>query len=178
MAGFLELIDNALGTHFDAPVYDPQRGRRKMLKVINDAAKQHREGITKAPNRAWRLGSNNAISFSPKLNGQPVLIGSAETNYVSAERFQDFLAGLRTAVEAGDLDVPIKMALEVEDTNKLGIARSATRGERKLSPQGTVNIRVGGMRRGNKADPDIRKLLESEGVSGAMIDAALARKKG
>ena len=64
MASFLELIDNALGTHFNTPVYKPEDGRKKMVKVIDLAAKQHSEGTTRAPNRSWTAGNNNAISFA------------------------------------------------------------------------------------------------------------------
>jgi len=118
MAGFLEFIDNTLGTHFNTPVYDPKKGRERLIKAIDTAAKQHADGNTKGPGRSWKVGNNDAISFSPKLNGNPVLIGGAETNYVSAARFQDFLKQLKVAVEAGELDKPIKAALEGEGALK------------------------------------------------------------
>ena len=125
MASFLELIDNALGTHFATPVYDPAKGREKMVKVINKAAEQHKNGQTPAT-RSWKLGNNNAIRFEPKLNGQPVLIGGEATNFVHADRFQTFLSGLKAAVEKGDLDSEIKAALE--DTNKSGTTRKRSTG--------------------------------------------------
>ncbi|WP_343545697.1 hypothetical protein [Sphingomonas paucimobilis] len=112
MASFLELIDNALGTHFNTPVYKPEDGRKKMVKVIDLAAKQHSEGTTRAPNRSWTAGNNNAISFSPKIDGKPVKIGGKETNFVAADHFQDFLSGMRAAVEAGELDKEIKAAID------------------------------------------------------------------
>lgn len=125
MAGFLEFIDNTLGTHFDAPVYDPSKGRKKMVSVIDKAAAQHNEGKT-PPTRSWKLGSNNAIRFSPKINGNPVLIGGDAENYIQADRFQDFLAGLKAAVEGGDLDEEIKAALEGEQGSTAKPARKRT----------------------------------------------------
>lgn len=112
MTSFLELIDNTLGTHFHTPVYDPKVGQKKLVRVIDLAAKQHKEGITRAPNRSWAVGNNNAISFAPKIDGKPVRIGGKEINYVPAERFQDFLTKLKAAVEAGDLNKEIKAAID------------------------------------------------------------------
>ncbi len=105
------LIDKTLGTHFDAPVYDPAKGRAKLVKVIDKAAEQHKEGKT-PPTRSWKLGSNKAISFAPTLNGNPLLLQGEPVSYVPAERFQDFLSGLKAAVQAGDLDDEIKAAIE------------------------------------------------------------------
>lgn len=130
MASFLELIDNALGTHFATPVYDPAKGREKMVKVISKAAEQHKNGQTPAT-RSWKLGNNNAIRFSPKISGASVLIAGEADNYVQAERFQDFLAALKAAVEAGDLDQEIKAALDGEEPSKLGLSRK--RGAAKAS---------------------------------------------
>lgn len=131
MAGFLELIDNTLGTNFHAPVYDPKAGRKKMLRVIELAAKQHSEGTTRAPNRSWASGNNNAISFEPKIAGKPVLLAEQSINYVPAERFQDFLSGLKAAVEAGDLDTEIRAAVESDETEEASSGSSTgTRGGR------------------------------------------------
>ena len=54
-----KLVDRTLGTNFDAPQYDPQKGRDKLVKSIDAAAKQHTNGSTKVPNRTWKLGSDN-----------------------------------------------------------------------------------------------------------------------
>lgn len=127
MVSFLELIDDTLGINFHAPVYDPKKGQEKLVKVIDKAAEQHREGKT-PPLRSWKLGNNNAISFAPKLNGNPVLIAGRETIYTPAEQFQEFLERLKAAVQKGELDKEIKAALDGETTNKLGITtgRSTT----------------------------------------------------
>jgi hypothetical protein len=108
---FLELIDNTLGTHFNAPVYDPAKGRAKLVKAIDGAATQHGENRTKVPNRAWTVGNNGAIRYKPTLNGHPIFIGDKEENYVSSDRFPEFLKGFKAAVEAGDFDAQIESAL-------------------------------------------------------------------
>lgn len=132
MAGFLELIDNALGTHFNAPVYKPEKGRAKLVKVIDKAAAQRAAGQT-PPTRSWKTGSNGAVSFSPKIDGKPVLIGGEAVNYVPGDRFDTFLEGLKAAVQAGDLDDEIKAALEGDEASPV----SAPKTPRKRSTTGT-----------------------------------------
>lgn len=132
MAGFLELIDNALGTHFNAPVYKPEKGRAKLVKVIDKAASQRAAGQT-PPTRSWKTGSNGAVSFSPKIDGKPVLIGGEAVNYVPGDRFDTFLEGLKAAVQAGDLDDEIKAALEGDEASPV----STPKAPRKRSTTGT-----------------------------------------
>lgn len=111
MTSFLELIDDALGTHFHAPVYDKKKGRKKMVALIDKAAKERTDGKTPRI-RSWATGNNKSVSFSPTLNGNPVLIAGKETNYVHEDHFQDFLTRLKAAVEKGELDNEIEAALE------------------------------------------------------------------
>ena len=175
---FLNLIDNTLGTDFNKPAYDPAKGRAKMIKVIDKAAEQHREGKT-PPARAWKLGSNGAISFSPKLSGSPVLIRGQETNYVPAERFQDFLSGMKAAVQAGDLDDEIKAALEGETAGTGSAPKGSTGGKRNVSAQSALNIGVAAKRRA--ANPpsweEIRNFYVDGGSDPKMVDAAIAKRK-
>ncbi|WCP72200.1 hypothetical protein [Sphingomonas hankookensis] len=182
MAGFLELIDNTLGTNFNTPVYDPKVGRKKLVKAIDTAAKQHSDNVTRAPNRAWKTGGNNAISFTPKIDGKPVKIAGQTTNYVPAERFQDFLSGLKAAVEAGDLDKEIKAALDSDGTPKASAPRSAAAGAgstREVGEQSKLNIGVAAKRRA--ANPpsfdDIRAYYIETGADSAKVDAAIAKRK-
>ena len=174
MANYLDLIDNSLARGFNAPVYDPKKGREALVAVVDKAAEQHKNGET--PNiRSWKLGNNGAISFTAKVRRAIVPIGGAETNHVPAERFQDFLKALRAAIVAGELDNEIKAALESDE--KPSKAPSAAKGaSRSFSPQSKLNIRVGGFRRGGKSDDEIRTMLKAEGIDKAMIDAALAPK--
>ncbi len=120
------LIDKTLGTHFNAPVYDPATGRAKLVKVIDKAAEQHKDGKT-PPTRSWKLGSNKAISFAPTLNGNPVMLQGEAISYVPAERFQDFLSGLKAAVQAGDLDDEIKATLDGESSSGTRGGKAAQR---------------------------------------------------
>lgn len=105
-------IDSKLGTNFDAPAYDPQKGRDKLAKVIDKAAEQHSEGKT-PPNRTWKVGgAQNAVRFIPVLNGNPIMLDDGKPAFVPAEHFQKFLTQLKASVQAGDLDKEIKAALE------------------------------------------------------------------
>lgn len=126
MAGFLDLIDNKLGKDFNAPVYDPKKGRAKVVALIDKAAGQHKEGKT-PPTRSWKLGNNNSIRFSPRLGSNPLLIAGSEDNFVPAERFQDFLAALKASVEAGELDKEIKAALDGQSD---GTTKATKRGSK------------------------------------------------
>lgn len=179
MAGFLELIDNTLGTHFNTPVYDDEAGRKKMVREIDKAASQHKEGKTKVPNRTWSVGNNKAISYTPRLNGHAILIGDKETNYVPQERFADFLSGFKAAVEKGDFDDQIKAALEQEAASS-GQSRSGSTGAtRNVSPQSALNIGVAAKRRASPPPSwaDIRKSYVDGGADPAMVDAAIEKRK-
>lgn len=137
MVGFLKFVDDALGTNFDAPVYDPKKGRAKLVKVIDKALEQHSSGKT-PPVRTWKTGNNGATSFSPKIDGKPVLIAGKATNYIPSERFADALNELKKDVEAGALDKEIKAAIEGEKASSGSV-------------RGTRGPRTG---LGNKAQPD------------------------
>lgn len=179
MGGFLELIDNTLGTNFNAPVYDPKAGRKKLVKAIDTAAKQHSEGTTRAPNRAWTAGTNNAISFTPKIDGKPVKIAGQTTNYVPAERFQDFLSGLKAAVEAGDLDKEIKAALDSEETNKIGIARKPATSKGSRDALSNVRSSIGRSMGSGKTLAEAEAIARAKGkYDPAHIDAVVAERKG
>lgn len=132
------LIDKSLGTNFDAPKYDPSKGRSKLVRQIDLAAKQHNEGTTRAPNRSWKAGGTDAdpsVRFSPKVDGKPVLLDGDETVYIPASRFQDFLKHLKASVEAGELDKEIKAAIEGAKPASTGTTRkrSASGGEKPWS---------------------------------------------
>ncbi|MBD8699302.1 hypothetical protein IFT54_05665 [Sphingomonas sp. CFBP 13714] len=178
------LIDKTLGTHFDAPVYDPAKGRAKLVKVIDKAAEQHKEGKT-PPTRSWKLGSNRAISFAPTLNGNPVLLQGEPVSYVPAERFQDFLSGLKAAVQAGDLDDEIKAAIEESSAGgsvgggKAASRATAPKGTRTFSEASSLTIGVAAKRRA-KSPPsfeDIRAAYIEQGANAELLDAAIAKRK-
>jgi len=104
-------INNKLKDTFAQKPYDPAPGRKRVIRMIDNAASQYLEGKTKAPNRAWRTG-HEAVSFQLDLNGEYVPIGGERINYLAPEDFQPFLADLKAAVEAGELDQEIRAALE------------------------------------------------------------------
>ena len=132
-----KLVDKTLGTNFDAPQYDPKKGRDKLVKAIDAAGKQHTNGSTKAPNRAWKLGGNNAIRFVPKLNGNEILLDDGHPVFVPAEHFQTFLGQLKSSVQAGDLDKEIKAALEGDAPVKSAssVTTPRKRGTTAVDPQ-------------------------------------------
>lgn len=119
MAGkWKTLIDNSLAKGFDAPVYDPAKGRQQFVKALTATKEQFVEGKTKVPNRAWKAGNNQAVRFSPKLGGQPVVLDGLSEHHVSAERFPEFIDLLIADVNAGELDAEIKAALEGKGSGK------------------------------------------------------------
>ncbi len=184
MAGFLELIDNALGTHFNAPVYKPEKGRAKLVKVIDKAAAQRAAGET-PPTRSWKTGSNGAVSFSPKIDGKPVLIGGEAVNYVPGDRFDTFLEGLKAAVQAGDLDDEIKAALEGDEAGSAFSAPKAARnvsgssGERGArSPMSNLRSSVGRSLSNGRSLEEIEAALKAGSkFSSEDIDAVIAEKR-
>lgn len=151
------LIDKALGTDFDKPQYDPEVGRKKLVKQIDLAAKQHQEGTTRAPNRAWKAGGPSdkpAIRFAPKVDGKPVLLDGDAQVFIPAERFQEFLKHLKTSVQDGELDAEIKAALESE--------KPTTTASKARAPRSSTGL-------GSKAQPDnaewMAKFIEKVGAA-------------
>jgi hypothetical protein len=152
MVSFLSFVDDMLGTGFDAPK-DENGPRRKRLIAIIDKAKEQRNDGKTPPTRAWKTGHNSAISFAPKLNGNPVLIGGKATNYIAADKFDAAMDALKKDVEAGLLDAEIKAALE-------GGAPAGGVAKRTRAPASGL---------GNKAQPDnaewMAKFVEKYGAA-------------
>ncbi|SEM41079.1 hypothetical protein SAMN05192583_0094 [Sphingomonas gellani] len=151
---WLSLIDKKLGTNFDAPQYDPKKGRAKLVKQIETAASQHSEGKT-PPSRSWKAGGTEAdpaVRYSAKVDGKPVLLDGDATVYVPASRFQDFLKHLKTAVEAGELDKEIKAALDGK--------KPVTTGSTTRAPRSSTGL-------GSRSQPDnadwMAKFIEKYG---------------
>lgn len=147
------LIDKTLGTDFDKPRYDPTKGRKKLVKVIDTAAQQHREGST-PPTRSWKAGgteNNPSIRFAAKVDGKPVLLDGDKEVFIPASRFQDFLKNLKTAVEAGELDKEIRATLE---------SKGNPTAPRTSTPRARTGL-------GSKAQPDnaewMAKFVEKHG---------------
>lgn len=122
-------IDSKLGTNFEEKAYDPQKGRDKLVKVIDKAAEQHSEGKT-PPTRTWKTGGNNAIRFIPTLNGNPIMLDEGKAAFVPAEHFQKFLTQLKASVQNGDLDKEIKTALESKGKTTSTSSRASAKGDK------------------------------------------------
>jgi hypothetical protein len=101
-------FDNTgLAEVFSRPAYDAEKARKPLLKGIDNAKKQFENGQTKAPNRWWKV-SNGVVALTVKVAGETFDINGVATNHMPEERFPDFLAKFRAAVEAGEFDEEIK----------------------------------------------------------------------
>lgn len=104
----LALVDDKLGDVFRTVAYTPDRDRQKFAARI-DATKE--KFLQTEPPRGKKDFSvaNNVVEYRPTLGG-PVKIGGKDVSYVPAERFGDFLTGLKAAVMAGELDKELEAA--------------------------------------------------------------------
>jgi hypothetical protein len=101
-------FDNTgLAEVFSRPAYDTEKARKPLLKGIDNAKKQFENGQTKAPNRWWKV-SNGVVALTVKVNGDTFDINGVATNHMPQERFPEFLAKFRAAVEAGEFDDELK----------------------------------------------------------------------
>jgi hypothetical protein len=98
-----------LEERFNAKPHNPAAARKPVLKGIDLTREQFEENRTRGPGKWWSV-SNGVVAFSPKLKGVPLMLNGRETNHVDAGDFPAFLAGFRSAVEAGDLDDAIRSA--------------------------------------------------------------------
>lgn len=105
----LALIDSSLADVFKTVAYTPDRDRKKFADRI-DATKA--KFLATEPPRGKKDFSvaNNVVEYRPTLNGGAVKIGGKDVSYVPAERFDDFLTGLKAAVLAGELDKELEAA--------------------------------------------------------------------
>lgn len=163
-----------LKSRYEEKPADPTKARKPLLKGIANSRKQFENGTTKVPNRWWSA-SNGVVAFTPKLDGRILEINGVGTNHMPEDRFVEFLDVMKAAVDAGDFDEVIEN--HGRGNTDVQIAPKPPSGtKRKMTEQGSLNIRVGGMRRGGKSDADIRSLLEGDGVAADLIAKALAPK--
>jgi hypothetical protein len=105
---FANFFDNTgLAEVFSRPAYDAEKARKPLLKGIDNAKKQFESGQTKAPNRWWKV-SNGVVALTVKVNGDTFDINGVATNHMPQERFPEFLAKFKSAVEAGEFDEELK----------------------------------------------------------------------
>jgi carbon monoxide dehydrogenase subunit G len=169
-------IDNDLAAEFNAPVYDPLKGRAKALAGVKRTMDQFlATKPSTAPNK-WFTVKGAVVKFTAVLNGQAIGIDDEEIVYIPKEQFAAFLTDFSAAIDAGDFDDEIEAALTAKAGSVAVSAAPKAKGTRVYSEASKLNIRVGGFRRGGMADDEIRAKLASEGVDKSTIDTALAYK--
>lgn len=177
LSDVLSFFKPDLKSKYEEQPVDLSKARKPLLRGIANARKQFENGTTKVPNRWWSA-SNGVVAFTPKLDGRILEINGVGTNHMPEDRFVEFLDVMAAAVEAGDFDDVIAAHgvgnTDVQIAPKP--AKGGSGGKRTLSELGRLRIRVGGFRRGNISDADIRTQLEGEGVKPELVDAALAKK--
>ncbi len=103
---FLSIIDNGLKEVFDRKAVDPAKARRPLLRGIDRALAQFRSGSSGTTTGWYRL-KNGVIALTVKVDGNTFDLNGAATNHLPADRFEEFLASMRAAVEAGEFDAEL-----------------------------------------------------------------------
>ena len=98
ISDLLKLADEKLADLFHQKQPNLEKTRKPILKGI-DRTREQFESATPVRGKKWFKVSNNVVAFSP-----PFEIGGKSSHYIPSERFADYLAHLRSAVEAGELD--------------------------------------------------------------------------
>ena len=99
-------IDNTgLAEVFHRKPHDAKTARKPLLAGIENARKQFTQTprILKAPNRWWKV-SNGVVALTVKIKGVIFDINGVATNHMPEDRFEEFLAQFKQAVEAGEFD--------------------------------------------------------------------------
>lgn len=109
------LIDPALKEAFDKRPYDPALDRAWVVGRLEATKNQFAstESTRGGGKRWWQL-NNGIVAFSPmRRDRSPLVINGQTTNFIPAERFNDFIAAMLAAVKAGDFD----KEFEADNTN-------------------------------------------------------------
>lgn len=149
-------VKEGLEDRFNTKAHDPAAARRRLLRGIDVALAQFREGRTRAPGRWWAL-NNGVVAFSPKIKGVPLVLNGGTTSHVEADDLPAFLAAFRKAVEGGELDGELR-AIEAGASvagHSVPIAKSPRRGG--ISPEAAKA-------RGIKAAESRRRNREARGI--------------
>ncbi len=119
----LGLIDHKLADVFHTVAYSPNRDRAAVAKRIDDTKSKF---LATEPARGKKDFSvaNNVVEYRPIVPGAgALLIAGKDVSYIPAERFVDFLDGLKAAVEEGELDKELEAAHDGEAVTKVKAAR-------------------------------------------------------
>lgn len=106
----LSLIDHKLKDVYHTVAYSPAKDRAAVAKRLDDTKSKF---LATEPPRGKKDFSvaNNVVEFRPIVPGAGALmLAGSDVSYVPAERFADFLGGLKAAVEAGELDAELEAA--------------------------------------------------------------------
>lgn len=106
----LGLIDHKLADVFHTVAYSPNRDRAAVAKRIDDTKSKF---LATEPARGKKDFSvaNNVVEYRPIVpSAGALLIAGKDVSYIPAERFVDFLDGLKAAVEEGELDKELEAA--------------------------------------------------------------------
>ena len=105
-SALFSFIDNTgLAEVFQRKPHDAKAARKPLLLGIENVRKQFLQTprILKAPNRWWKV-SNGVVALTVKIKGDTFDINGVATNHMPEERFEEFLAHFKQAVEAGEFD--------------------------------------------------------------------------
>lgn len=105
-AKYLSLIDNDLKSTFDRKPVDPIKTRRPLIRGIDRALDQFKSGST-GPANAWWKRKNDVVALTVQVGGDVFRINHVDTNHMPADRFEEFLGLMRSAVDAGEFDAEL-----------------------------------------------------------------------
>lgn len=101
--GFID--STGLAEIFQRKPHDSKAARKPLLTGIENARKQFTQTprVLKAPNRWWKV-NNGVVALTVKIKRDTFEINGVATNHMPEDRFEEFLAQFRQAVEAGEFD--------------------------------------------------------------------------
>ena len=103
---YLGIIDNGLKHLFDRKAVDPTKARRPLIRGIDRTLAQFKAGSTGAPTGWYRI-RNGVVALTVKVGSDTFDINGVATNHMPADRFEEFLAAMRAAVDAGEFDAEL-----------------------------------------------------------------------
>lgn len=106
---YLGIIDNGLKHLFDRKAADPAKARRPLIRGIDRTLAQFKAGSSGTPTGWYRM-KNGVVALTVKIAGNTFDINGFATNHLPADRFEEFLAAMRSAVEAGEFDAELAHA--------------------------------------------------------------------
>ncbi|WP_174278833.1 hypothetical protein [Sphingomonas bacterium] len=103
---YLGIIDNGLKHLFDRKAVDPAKARRPLIRGIDRTLAQFKAGSTGTPTGWYRI-RNGVVALTVKVGSDTFDINGVTTNHMRADRFEEFLAAMRAAVDAGEFDAEL-----------------------------------------------------------------------